>query len=1559
MANTRKASGRPVGNRPMNAKAFMASLNSPWRGLGRDVTQISQIHYPAPTIDLPEINYQLFAERLKNAQDRTRQRATNDMWRKMYDYESPSRDKSLDGMGVGVVIGLLTDDTISGRQLRRITPEVRAQLTDLLSEQDSLEQSGEQPVRQEEGLMGRVLDVVSRLEYAGANTKMENGVKSVSLFEKWYDFTRGNYSSLNEWMAQNRSESQILYDESKRTITELKAMRDAAEPGSIDYAYAQETLDRVQADRGARLAAQGVTTYHPAVQPDYDKMGDVARPEGEYVNYKDTKTHKSIQRREEKHGLDIVPSIFPTSGDEAKSWWAGLSGKDKVTYTDVALKQGYETNEAVAAGILQAIFLDPSTYATGGMGQIPKLGAKAAKLGRIESAVAKASNIDEVKNLLKLVEPALKGKTLRLAGQTFKVGTDTAEKLDEILMGGTRTGRQMSRGRVAAQQKRIVNDFNLEFDKAIKSSYKELYDDMKAAKKAIKKASDPAVIEAKIASIANRAAGMNLDKAVVDALEDLARRGDLLDVPMPKPKTSVTDVKNLNDEGLDAVMASRTARTSYLSQQAKKFAQATAKPLSRKVAKASAKTRPLIRKAKTVMTYSSLSKVPVGRLIDEVMNLAKDNIPELKKTLQDYEEYLKTYGNDPSKVITVEDVVSNPALLKSPDLPVEVRRLAAIFDVSDVKDLNNPISRMFKDMGYTDAEARYMTEKYRAAMAQSLNRTFTNPGDKIRLAEMPLDWSEARAAKRINAKAMNDVMAQVAKSREAMSTNVKEFLAKTANDFGAQAGTKSAFELRFAGIPVAHVTSPAAVSKAWNTFMQGDNLISTTLRTRSAALKERFRGYSSLSAELNNYRASFLGAGEQIIAAHLGYLHKLWEGIPHAKQVDIMDNWMAGATPEVLEKYGAQLASIDETFMDLQAYLPGIFRVDDISDIKIKDFAEHFNRWLPKDLKLDVSALKYVKHNSKAEWMSPDMWRDYYSRIATKSPKKAKPSANISALDHTWQLRMAMEKEISRMNLVEALEESFGTVITDKTDISAKVLLESEPGKRWVPIVSDYIGFKGDVFFPPEIADEIHDLIKFAFTRSSSEIAYGTAARITTFWKALVTVYNVPEYFIRNALSDSYMMFFAGFNPKYTMTGVNVLADTSHYVKLLRENPEFARAFHMADPLNQQAMRRAMSLSDKTREANESATAITFGRGFKGPNGETISALNSTQMLKYYFEYGLETNFVRTSVGAVREVSSRASRKIGDPIKVANSYGEDARRLSLFADGMAKAEKAGIKNWDEALEFAADHTRKYLFDYSDFSNFERNALGRIIPFYKWTRKAVPLMTEMLFFKPGKISAINKIQTGISTSLGAENPGEQSSPWLASNDAIIPTWMRLNPMMYIGDNGAVGGPEGAYGTYAAFPNPFNEVMSRTIDPLLPGDETIDPTVTPLSPEWAMKYAGGALRSVGAISNPFLRAPIELSTQSQYFGGNELGPRPMDDPIAYALRMIPQINKTQDTAALVTGDEPVNLQSVIDFLGAANIQKNTPDKQLSEILFQLQIARSAASRAEAKYRAESRK
>lgn len=81
--------------------------------------------------------------------------------------------------------------------------------------------------------------------------------------------------------------------------------------------------------------------------------------------------------------------------------------------------------------------------------------------------------------------------------------------------------------------------------------------------------------------------------------------------------------------------------------------------------------------------------------------------------------------------------------------------------------------------------------------------------------------------------------------------------------------------------------------------------------------------------------------------------------------------------------------------------------------------------------------------------------------------------------------------------------------------------------------------------------------------------------------------------------------------------------------------------------------------------------------------------------------------------------------------------------------------------------------------------------------------------------------------------------------------------------------------------------------------------------------------------------------------------------MDDPIAYALRMIPQINKTQDTAALVTGDEPVNLQSVIDFLGAANIQKNTPDKQLSEILFQLQIARSAASRAEAKYRAESRK
>ena len=58
---------------------------------------------------------------------------------------------------------------------------------------------------------------------------------------------------------------------------------------------------------------------------------------------------------------------------------------------------------------------------------------------------------------------------------------------------------------------------------------------------------------------------------------------------------------------------------------------------------------------------------------------------------------------------------------------------------------------------------------------------------------------------------------------------------------------------------------------------------------------------------------------------------------------------------------------------------------------------------------------------------------------------------------------------------------------------------------------------------------------------------------------------------------------------------------------------------------------------------------------------------------------------------------------------------------------------------------AAMRTKKYLFDYQDLTDVEKGLLRRVVPFWTWTRKNVPLALETLVTQPGKVSALGKVQ----------------------------------------------------------------------------------------------------------------------------------------------------------------------------------------------------------------------
>ena len=83
---------------------------------------------------------------------------------------------------------------------------------------------------------------------------------------------------------------------------------------------------------------------------------------------------------------------------------------------------------------------------------------------------------------------------------------------------------------------------------------------------------------------------------------------------------------------------------------------------------------------------------------------------------------------------------------------------------------------------------------------------------------------------------------------------------------------------------------------------------------------------------------------------------------------------------------------------------------------------------------------------------------------------------------------------------------------------------------------------------------------------------------------------------------------------------------------------------------------------------------------------------------------------------------------------------EDNSKIAFFIDRLSKGDN---------VEQAVAQTKKYLFDYTSLTDFEKNVMRRVVPFYTWMRNNVPLQIESLIKKPGKQALIAKSFSNLS------------------------------------------------------------------------------------------------------------------------------------------------------------------------------------------------------------------
>lgn len=252
--------------------------------------------------------------------------------------------------------------------------------------------------------------------------------------------------------------------------------------------------------------------------------------------------------------------------------------------------------------------------------------------------------------------------------------------------------------------------------------------------------------------------------------------------------------------------------------------------------------------------------------------------------------------------------------------------------------------------------------------------------------------------------------------------------------------------------------------------------------------------------------------------------------------------------------------------------------------------------------------------------------------------------------------------------------------------------------------------FKGTIDLR-QYSDSILDRTNIA---SRTQKAYLTNSmlklydRFLNMWKLGNTMFS-PAFHVQNALSNAFQSYLGigadAFNPKKIWKAADVLRlrDKKQTVTLGGKTYSYKQLEHMAKKLG---------------VVNESFAAYDFGKGGKA-----------------YWENGMRS----TAYQHFRDIDVKQNpiKTIYEGSTVIGSNLETTQRMNLFMSALDQGYE---------LQDAAAMVDKFLFDYSDLTDFEQNVMKRIIPFYTFMRKNLPMELAQMLSNPNKFTTVDKALT---------------------------------------------------------------------------------------------------------------------------------------------------------------------------------------------------------------------
>lgn len=293
------------------------------------------------------------------------------------------------------------------------------------------------------------------------------------------------------------------------------------------------------------------------------------------------------------------------------------------------------------------------------------------------------------------------------------------------------------------------------------------------------------------------------------------------------------------------------------------------------------------------------------------------------------------------------------------------------------------------------------------------------------------------------------------------------------------------------------------------------------------------------------------------------------------------------------------------------------------------------------------------------------------------------------------------------------------------------------------------------VALPKQIADELNNFKKSAWDEGTKGFIKNFYDKPLGLWKAYATATN-PGFHIRNAASNLFQTYLN--NGK---TAIDPRQHAKAFGALMSDKDNWLGRKFVNKTLDvggqQMTYKELKELMKKEGVLDQGWFDKEIGKQI----GDDLAEGTKSKVKKY-----LDPNLINPL--STNNALIKTGRKIGGAVE------NQSRALNFLGDL-----SSGLSAKD-----AAKNTNKFLFDYGKATDFEKNYMRRIIPFYTWLRKNLPLQTEQLAKQPGKYAAIQK---GINAVEQNSDPvDEQYLPEYMQNWVRTPFTQGENPV-YLNPN----------------------------------------------------------------------------------------------------------------------------------------------------------------------------